>query len=74
MPFYLDPLDSAGWEAAILDYSNASSPSREVRIQRSRSFKLPDWDSHFAAVEHWLGVLDRTVKAGQHGLDQRLHC
>jgi glycosyltransferase involved in cell wall biosynthesis len=74
MPTYLDPLDSAGWEAAILDYSNASSPTREERTQRNRSFRLPDWDGHFAAVEHWLGVLDRTAKAGQHGLDQRLHC
>lgn len=66
IPFYLDPLDSSGWEAAIVDYSNPSSVAREQQLKRMKAFRLPDWDSHFAAVEGWLRVLDAAVEPHQH--------
>jgi glycosyltransferase involved in cell wall biosynthesis len=57
IPLYLDPLDSAAWEAAILDFAAPRSASREAQIRRMKTFRAPSWDSHFAAVEAWLPTL-----------------
>ena len=73
VPLYLDPLDSRAWEAAIMDYADANSAAREEQLRRMKSFRLPDWDSHFAAVERCLGDLSGTAEADKHRLDQRLH-
>jgi glycosyltransferase involved in cell wall biosynthesis len=72
IPLYLDPLDSSAWEAAILDYASAESAARDAQLQRIKSFRLPDWDSHFAAVERWLSDLNAT-ESDEHRFDQRLH-
>jgi glycosyltransferase involved in cell wall biosynthesis len=72
IPLYLDPLDRNAWEAAILDYANAESAARKEQLKRMKSFRLPDWDSHFAAVERWLGDLS-APEADQHRFDQSLH-
>jgi len=66
IPLYLDPLDSAGWEAAIMDYSDLGSTAREKQLQQIEAFRLPEWDSHFAAVEQWLRVLDAAGEPNQH--------
>ena len=66
IPTYSDPLDSAAWEAAILDYSNPDSAAREAQLQRMKSFRLPDWSSHFAKVERWLDSLSEKPEARQH--------
>jgi glycosyltransferase involved in cell wall biosynthesis len=57
IPTYLDPLDRAGWEAAILDFSKDDSGSRAVQLARISSFRLPHWNDHFDTVERWLGTL-----------------
>jgi glycosyltransferase involved in cell wall biosynthesis len=57
IPTYLSPLDSEGWEAAILDYSQDASVAREAQVTRMKSFSVPDWVGHFDAVEAWLDTL-----------------
>jgi glycosyltransferase involved in cell wall biosynthesis len=58
IPVYLDPLDRTSWEAAIVEYARAGSTARDEQLRRIKSFRSPDWESHFAAVERWLGVLN----------------
>ena len=66
IPTYLDPLDAAGWERTILDYARPDSTSRSKQIGRIKSFRLPNWNSHFAAVESWLDGLSGTTQPDQH--------
>jgi glycosyltransferase involved in cell wall biosynthesis len=66
IPTYIDPLDSAAWEAAILDYASSDSAARDAQLQRLKSFRLPDWSSHFAKVERWLDALGNKSEARQH--------
>lgn len=66
IPTYIDPLDSAAWEAAILDYVPSDSAAREAQVRRMKSFRLPDWSSHFAKVERWLDSLSEKPEARQH--------
>ena len=73
IPDYLDPLEARGWEAAIIDYSKPHSRARRAQLQRMKSLRLPNWDSHFAPVERWLGDLGRATEADEHRLNQRLH-
>ena len=73
IPDYLDPLEAPGWEAAIIDYSKPHSRARRAQLQRIRSFRTPDWDSHFAAVERWLADLNGAAEPDEHRVDQRLH-
>jgi len=58
IPTYLDPLDSNVWEAAIVEFS-ADNGARYAQLRRMKSFRLPDWDSHFEKVEGWLRTLWR---------------
>jgi glycosyltransferase involved in cell wall biosynthesis len=51
VPEYLDPLDGAGWRAALIDYSRAHSPRRAAQLRRLTSWSPPNWDDHFAAVD-----------------------
>ena len=73
VPDYIDPLDSAGWEAAIIEYARADSAARSSQLKRLGSLRLPDWDSHFAAVERWLFPRDGATETGQYRLNQGLH-
>jgi glycosyltransferase involved in cell wall biosynthesis len=57
IPIYLDPLDSAAWEAAILDFARPQSRAREAQLKRMEAFRPPSWESHFDAVEAWLPTL-----------------
>lgn len=54
IPQYLPPSDVAAWEAAIVDYLSDEGPRAE-QLKRMKDFTVPDWQSHFALVERWLG-------------------
>jgi len=56
-PDYVDPLDEAAWEAAILDYARTDSAARAAQLERIAGFRAPDWNSHFSLVEDWLPTL-----------------
>jgi glycosyltransferase involved in cell wall biosynthesis len=73
IPDYVDPLDSSGWEAAIVEYARADSAARDSQVRRLGSLRLPDWDSHFAAVERWLFASDGVAETGQYRLNQCLN-
>lgn len=66
IPTYLDPEDSNAWEAAIIDYASPDSAARNAQLERLKSYRLPDWGSHFAKVERWLHTLGNEPKAQQH--------
>jgi len=66
IPTYLDPEDSNAWEAAIIAYAGADSAAREAQLDRLKSYRLPDWSSHFAKVERWLDTLGNESEAKQH--------
>jgi glycosyltransferase involved in cell wall biosynthesis len=51
IPDYLDPLDGAGWRAAVLDYAKTDSDRRRSQLGRMIGYQAPGWESHFAAVE-----------------------
>ena len=57
LPMFLSPVDEPGWEAAILDFADATSPARAVQLDRISTFRPPNWADHFAAVERWLPTL-----------------
>jgi len=61
IPEFIDPLDGAAWEAAILDYARAGSNAREEQLRRIRSFRVPTWYDHFQTVEGWLASLGLTT-------------
>ncbi len=58
VPDYLASGDSAGWEAAILDYARSDSAARAAQLERTRSFEAPTWEAHFQRVERWLSDLE----------------
>lgn len=51
VPDYYDPLDGPGWEKAILDYADDSSPARSAQMQRLADFRPTYWPAHFQLVE-----------------------
>ena len=56
IPTYRDPSDGADWERAVRQYI-ADSPDRRRQIKALRSYRAPDWASHFTIVEEWLARL-----------------
>jgi glycosyltransferase involved in cell wall biosynthesis len=59
VPDYLDPLDGAGWLAAITDYARPGSPRRLRQLERLAHWQAPGWAAHFAQVFGWLDGLRR---------------
>jgi glycosyltransferase involved in cell wall biosynthesis len=57
VPTYLDPLNGAAWEEAILDYASSESRARAAQLERIKSFRPYDWKGHFDRVEAWLRTL-----------------
>ena len=57
IPLYLDARDEAGWEAAIRDYADGNSASRDAQLKRMEGFRVPSWQDHFDKVETWLSSL-----------------
>jgi glycosyltransferase involved in cell wall biosynthesis len=53
IPMYLDPHDVPAWEGAIVSYGK-SDTERNDQLRRTRDFKVPNWSSHFAAIDRWL--------------------
>jgi glycosyltransferase involved in cell wall biosynthesis len=56
IPTYIDPLDGAGWEQAILSFTK-DSPERQRQLDAIVDYRAPDWPSHFKVVEEWLQTL-----------------
>lgn len=54
VPDLIDPLDTAAWEAAVLDYAGPNSSPRDAQLRRLQSFRAPSWADHFAKVDSWL--------------------
>ena len=59
VPHYLDPLDGAGWRAAILDYARPGSAARAAQATRLQNWRPPGWDSHFRQVDAMLDHVTR---------------
>lgn len=57
IPAFLDPLDHQAWKDTILDFARPDSSARSAQLERIKSFRQPDWHSHFELVEAWLGRL-----------------
>ena len=57
IPLFLSPIDGLGWEAAIIDFAQPQSATRDDQLERIKSFKPPSWADHFAKVEQWLPSL-----------------
>lgn len=55
IPDYLAPEDEAAWEAAIISYAAQHNEARARQVERMQGFVPPSWDTHFRAVEAWLG-------------------
>lgn len=55
-PRYIDPLDGSAWAKAILDLAAAPQPPENACPD-----DLPDWDSHFLALEHALQAQERNA-------------
>ena len=55
IPTYLAPDDQPGWEKTIADFTS-DSKERSRQLNSIADYSAPTWESHFARVEHWLGV------------------
>jgi glycosyltransferase involved in cell wall biosynthesis len=64
VPHYLDPLDGAGWRAAILDYARPGSAARAAQATRLQNWRPPGWDSHFRQVDAMLEHVTRPRLGG----------
>ena len=57
IPDFLDPLDEAAWEHAIMDYAEPSSRARHHQLQRLSQYRAPTWEDHFTKVDAWMEQL-----------------
>lgn len=55
LPIYLDPMEERAWEHAIEGISEDSERKRQ--LDRIRGYRAPDWTTHFAIVDSWIGTL-----------------
>jgi glycosyltransferase involved in cell wall biosynthesis len=51
IPEYLAPVDSSGWQRAILDFNEPDHIRRRLQLQRMRNYSAPSWGEHFALVD-----------------------
>ncbi len=65
LPEYLDPLDTANWLQAVLDYTAPGHRRRERRIEALRAFAPPTWSDHFATVDALMSRIDAARTAAQ---------
>lgn len=66
LPEYLDPLDAAGWLAAIAAYSDSGDRRRQRRVEALDAFSGPSWAEHFARIDDLMERVDR--RSVQQGL------
>jgi glycosyltransferase involved in cell wall biosynthesis len=59
LPEFLDPLDAAGWQAAIAAYSDPGDRRRQRRVEALAGFVGPTWTEHFARVDDLMRRIDR---------------
>jgi glycosyltransferase involved in cell wall biosynthesis len=57
VPDFLLPLDTPGWEDAILSYAEDDSSRRAAQVSRMERFRTPTWEDHFAKIDSWLAGL-----------------
>ncbi len=69
VPDYIDPVDGAGWRAAVLDYARPDSPARRAQMTRLAAWSPPGWAGHFAQVD---ALLERLKSAGAPAAPLRL--
>ena len=53
VPDFLDSLDGAAWEQAILDYAQQGSQARQNQLKRLGDYRAPTWENHFCKVDAW---------------------
>jgi len=58
LPEYLDPLDAAGWQAAITAYADSDHRRRRQRIDALAGFVGPSWADHFERVDDLMDRVD----------------
>jgi glycosyltransferase involved in cell wall biosynthesis len=56
IPLLISSSDEEAWRQAILAYLT-DSPEREEQRRLLASYQPPDWKSHLASVDAWLGTL-----------------
>ncbi len=56
IPTYLDSLDGPAWQSAVMEFTGKTR-ERERQLIAIKSYRAPDWDSHFQVVEEWLDML-----------------
>lgn len=56
-PELLAPHDRAAWRGAILDYSPKASVRRNEQVRRIRTWRRPEWEEHFDAVNSFIAGL-----------------
>jgi glycosyltransferase involved in cell wall biosynthesis len=57
VPDFVDPHDASAWFDAIVAYAEGGSPARDAQIARTKAYRAPSWDDHFAKVNAWLEAL-----------------
>jgi len=50
VPDYIDPIDGAGWRAAVLDYSAPASIRRTAQLKRLARWRPVSWETHVQAA------------------------
>jgi len=55
VPDYLDPLDTPAWHAAVDNYTEQNSPSRDAQLARLPDWRGTTWDAHVGSVLAFLG-------------------
>jgi glycosyltransferase involved in cell wall biosynthesis len=69
VPEFLDPLDGAGWMAAIRDYTAPQSPRRAAQMARMGVWRAPRWEPHIESV---LALIDAVAAPAAAGLGLRV--
>jgi glycosyltransferase involved in cell wall biosynthesis len=64
VPDYLSPLDGIGWKQVIYDYMAMESPKHSTQLERLADYHMPDWQTHFRTIDHWLDNLLEPQPAG----------
>lgn len=57
IPIYLEPMDGAAWEEAILEHLSVESGTRAAKLPLIQQFRPMDWHQHFEIVESFLTEL-----------------
>lgn len=61
IPVYLDPADIHCWKEAICNYMAPDSTSRAGQLEKLTQYSMPDWQTHFSAIDEWLDYQNPTM-------------